>query len=70
MFRHYEVLKYPALIESSQKSLNQLFEIIIRGQAEGVFINKNPHEITKAIWSLIQASSWSNLALYVWALAL
>ena len=62
MFRHYEVLKYPALIESSQKSLNQLFEIIIRGQAEGVFINKNPHEITKAIWSLIHGVAAISIA--------
>lgn len=53
MFCQYEALKYPSLIEASQESLNQLFEIVSKGQETGIFINKNPHEITKAIWSLV-----------------
>jgi AcrR family transcriptional regulator len=53
MFHPTDVAKYPTLVEASQISLNQLFEIVKSGQVKGELIAGDTHSMTKAIWAMV-----------------
>ena len=62
MFRPIEVEKYPKLLEVSQASLNRLFEIVKAGQEKGELRSGNPHEMTKAIWTMVHGIAALSIA--------
>ena len=62
MFRPIEVEKYPKLLEVSQASLNRLFEIVKAGQENGELRSGNPHEMTKAIWTMVHGIAALSIA--------
>jgi AcrR family transcriptional regulator len=53
MFRPTDVAKYPTLVEASQASLNQLFEIVQSGQVKGELVAGDTHSMTKAVWAMV-----------------
>lgn len=62
MFRPIEVEKYPKLLEVSQASLNRLFEIVKAGQEKGELRSGDPHEMTKAIWTMVHGIAALSIA--------
>ena len=62
MFRPIEVEKYPNLLEVSQASLNRLFEIVKAGQEKGELRSGDPHEMTKAIWTMVHGIAALSIA--------
>jgi AcrR family transcriptional regulator len=53
MFRPSDLTKYPSLLEASQASLNQLFELVKSGQENGELRSGDTHKMTKAIWTMV-----------------
>ena len=62
MFRPIEVEKYPKLLEVAQASLNRLFEIVKAGQEKGELRSGDPHEMTKAIWTMVHGIAALSIA--------
>ena len=62
MFQPVDVKKYPALLEVSQASLNQLFELVKSGQENGELRPGDTHEMTKAIWAMVHGAAALSIA--------
>ncbi|NEQ46570.1 MAG: TetR/AcrR family transcriptional regulator [Leptolyngbya sp. SIOISBB] len=62
MFRSTDLAKYPQLVEASQSSLNQLFELVKSGQEQGDLKSSDTHEMTKAIWAMVHGVAAISIA--------
>lgn len=62
MFRPVEPTKYPSLVETSQASLNRLFELVKYGQEKGELNSGDTQAMTKAIWAMAHGISAISIA--------
>jgi AcrR family transcriptional regulator len=62
MFSAYDIERYPDLLSASETSLNRLFDLVEAGQTNGTLIAGNPHEMTKAIWSMVHGLASISIA--------
>jgi AcrR family transcriptional regulator len=62
MFRPVEPTKYPSLVETSQASLNRLFELVKYGQENGELNSGDTQAMTKAIWAMAHGISAISIA--------
>lgn len=62
MFRPVDEAKYPSLVETSQASLNRLFELVKSGQERGELNSGDTQAMTKAIWAMVHGISAISIA--------
>ena len=62
MFRPVDEAKYPSLVQTSQSSLNRLFELVKSGQENGELKPGDPQAMTKAIWAMVHGISAISIA--------
>jgi AcrR family transcriptional regulator len=62
MFRSVDQTKYPSLVETSQTSLNRLFELVKSGQENGELNSGDTQAMTKAIWAMVHGISAISIA--------
>lgn len=62
MFRSVDQTKYPSLVETSETSLNRLFDLVKSGQENGELNSGDTQAMTKAIWAMVHGISAISIA--------